>query len=167
MANEVRAVARGATPTHLHLRERVSMIALVTMGVDIAGSALVYLAVGLAKDGFERPRPGGALISAAGSSFPSGHAAYSTIWVAAAIALAWCIPGVARRTLLIAAALAVSVAVGLTRIYLRVHYWSDVAAGWGLGAGILGACAAAALTVVLIRQNAHGRASSDPASGAP
>ena len=29
-------------------------------------------------------------------------------------------------------------AIGLSRVYLRAHYWSDVAAGWGLGAGIFG-----------------------------
>jgi hypothetical protein len=39
---EMHAVARGATPTHLHLRERVSRIALATVGIDVVGSLLVY-----------------------------------------------------------------------------------------------------------------------------
>jgi membrane-associated phospholipid phosphatase len=133
----------------------------------VAGVLLLYLAVRLFKEGIERPRPPGPLVSAQGSSFPSGHAAYSTIWVAAAVAVGWCMPGIGRRSLLIGAALALAVVVGLSRIYLRVHYWSDVAAGWGLGAGILGAAGAAALTVAFIRQNEHGRAASDTVSWPP
>jgi hypothetical protein len=50
MRSELHAVARGATPTHLHLRERVAAIALATVGVDVVGSLLEYL--------FERNAPG-------------------------------------------------------------------------------------------------------------
>jgi hypothetical protein len=39
---EVRAVARGHTPAHLHLRERLGAIALATIGVDALGSFLEY-----------------------------------------------------------------------------------------------------------------------------
>ena len=42
-------------------------------------------------------------------------------------------------------------AVGMSRIYLRAHYWSDVVGGWGLGFGIFGLCAAVALVVVHLR----------------
>jgi len=80
-----------------------------------------------------------------------------------ALAVAGAVPGFARRAALITAAFVIAVAAGLSRIYLRVHYWSDVAGGWGLGAGILGAAAAIALTVSHIRQN-EGSASSERTS---
>jgi undecaprenyl-diphosphatase len=43
--------------------------------------------------------------------------------------------------------------VGLSRIYLRAHYWSDVAGGWGIGVGIFGLLAAIAMIVTHIRHN--------------
>ena len=46
-----------------------------------------------------------------------------------------------------------SAAIGLSRIYLRAHYWSDVAGGWGLGVGIFGLLAAIALVVEYVRHN--------------
>ena len=119
----------------------------------VVGAVLLYAAVQLAKAGVDRPRPSGGLVRADNASFPSAHAAYSTLWVATATALAWCIPGIGRRALLIGAAVAVAIVVGLSRVYLGVHYWSDVAGGWGVGAAILGACASTALAVVFIRQN--------------
>jgi hypothetical protein len=39
---EMRAVARAATPTHQHLRERLAAIAIATLGVDAIGSVLEY-----------------------------------------------------------------------------------------------------------------------------
>ena len=90
-----------------------------------------------------------------GSSFPSGHAAYSTIWVAVALVLARSMPGLVRDAALVGVALVVAVAIGLSRVYLRVHYWSDVAAGWALGAAILGTVGAVVLVVAHLRNNQH------------
>ena len=41
--SEMHAVARAATPTHLHLRQRVVAIALLTLMVDAVGSVVEYL----------------------------------------------------------------------------------------------------------------------------
>ena len=46
--------------------------------------------------------------------------------------------GLGSRVSLVFVAILVSVAVGVSRIYLRAHYWSDVVGGWGLGFGIFG-----------------------------
>lgn len=126
---------------------------LVEVGALIIGALVVYVAVEMAKDAIDRPRPPQSLVTVGGWSYPSAHAAYSTIWVAAAFVGAGAVRGLASRAALVAAALAIATAIGMSRIYLRVHYLSDVAGGWGLGAGILGACAAVAVVVSYIRQN--------------
>ena len=124
----------------------------------LAGSVGIYIGVQLAKNGVDRPRPAAPLAEATKSSFPSGHAAYSTLWVGVALVLARVVPGMAKDAVLIAGGLVIAVLVGLSRIYLRVHYWSDVAGGWALGAGVLGLCAAVALIVIRIRQDEGGPA---------
>ena len=131
------------------------------------GFALVYASVQLAKNGIDRPRPSGGLVGADGSSYPSGHAAYSTAWVAVAVVIARVIPGIASRAALVGGALVLAVAIGLSRIYLRVHYWSDVAGGWGLGAGIFGLCAAIALIVAYLRHNEPAPADAPPPAELP
>jgi undecaprenyl-diphosphatase len=60
----------------------------------------------------------------AGKSFPSTHAADSA---AAATVFAWALPRLSALGIVIAAA------VGFSRVYLGVHWPSDVAAGWALG----------------------------------
>jgi len=117
-----------------------------------AGLAAVWLAVNLMKAGFDRPRPAAQITDAEGSSFPSGHAAYSTVYVAVAVAVRRVLPGLATRAGLVFAALALTTTIGLTRVYLRVHFWTDVAAGWALGAAIFGTLATILLVVSYARQ---------------
>jgi len=123
------------------------------LGALIVGSLLIVFAVDIAKDAVDRPRPSSPLQSTQGSSFPSGHAAYSTIWVGVALVIARVMPGLVRDAVLVGLAVLVAVAIGLSRVYLRVHYWSDVAAGWGMGAAILGFVGAIALVVAHVRHN--------------
>ncbi|MGI8845145.1 MAG: phosphatase PAP2 family protein [Thermoleophilaceae bacterium] len=119
----------------------------------LLGAVLLYLGVQLTKAGVDRPRPSMPLVDTQDSSFPSGHAAYSTVWVAVAVVVARALPGIASRAALVSIGLVVAVVVGLSRMYLRVHYWSDVAAGWGIGAAALGFCAAGGLIVSHVRKN--------------
>ena len=124
------------------------------LGGLVVGFGLTYVGVHLAKAGIDRPRPGQPLDYTSGSSFPSGHAAYSTVHVAMAVIAARVLPGLASRAALVIAAIAVAAAIGVTRVYLRAHYWSDVVGGWALGAGVFGSVAALALLVSYMRQNA-------------
>ena len=125
--------------------------------VLVVGLALVYVAVNVTKESLGRERPGGALVGTTGHAYPSGHAAYATAWVAVAVALTRRLRLVASGTL-VSVALAIAAAVGISRVYLRAHWWSDVAGGWGLGAGIFGLLAAIALVVEYIRHNGDERA---------
>jgi membrane-associated phospholipid phosphatase len=118
-----------------------------------AGFGLVVLATHVAKAAVDRPRPVGQLTHTLGSAYPSGHAAYSTAYVALAVIAARVFGGVASRTALVLIGVVAAAIVGATRIYLRAHYLSDVIGGYGLGLAIFGACAGIALVVGFIRQN--------------
>jgi undecaprenyl-diphosphatase len=77
-------------------------------------------------------------------SFPSGHAVVSACFYGMlAILLTAHVRGVAGRWAIRAAAGAVMLIIGLTRVYLGVHYPSDVVAGYLLGVVWLGAITAA------------------------
>lgn len=119
----------------------------------VLGFAAVFAAVQLVKVGIDRPRPADPLTGTSGPSFPSGHAAYATVYVALAALTARVFRGFVSRASLVIAALAIAAAVGLSRVYLNAHYWSDVVAGWGLGFAVFGAVAAATLVTVHIRNN--------------
>jgi undecaprenyl-diphosphatase len=130
------------------------------LGVLLGGIVLIFLGVHEIKDAVDRPRPGDGLIDVSGSSFPSAHAAYSTFYVWLAVTIVMRLrPGMARGALVVAGGMALTALVGLSRVYLNVHYLSDVSAGWALGAASFSLCAAVALTIATIgsvRQNGRG-----------
>jgi membrane protein DedA with SNARE-associated domain/membrane-associated phospholipid phosphatase len=132
----------------LLMRRRVTESATL-----VAALALTWVAVHVAKAGVDRPRPSDALVDTAGQSYPSGHAAYAFAWIAIALVLTRTLPGLARTTAAIVAGIVLAVVVGLTRIYLRAHYLSDVVGGTGLAAAIYAIVGMAGLVVVHLRHN--------------
>ena len=103
-------------------RRREALFAAVSLG----GSALLNLA---AKQAFARERPAlwESIAPETTFSFPSGHAMGSMTLASVLVLLAWH----TRWRWWIVAAMAVFVPmVGLSRVYLGVHYPSDILAGW-------------------------------------
>ena len=102
----------------------------VSLGGAMAISDLVKLLT-------SRPRPSVEHLQAVtGSSFPSGHTTQAAaFWLALALTLRGA--ALPRRTVWLASAgaLLIALAVAWSRVYLGVHYPSDVAAGLLLGSG--------------------------------
>ena len=126
---------------------------VLELAVLVSGLLLTYAGVHITKGAIDRPRPAQPLDDITGSSFPSGHAAYAITHVAMAVIAARLLPNFASRAVLVFAAIVAAAVVGLTRLYLRAHFWSDVVGGWALGAGAFGVVATLALLVSYIRHN--------------
>ncbi|TWT88885.1 undecaprenyl pyrophosphate phosphatase [Pseudobythopirellula maris] len=110
-------------------KRRVATLLLVA----VVGGTLLGL---LLKSGFDRPRPD---LVPHGShvytrSFPSGHsmtAAVVYLTLGATVAAAQ--RGRRLRWFVMGSAVLVTVAVGMSRVYLGVHWPTDVLAGWAIG----------------------------------
>lgn len=123
-------------------------------GVLLAGMTITQVGLEALHGSVDRPPPPEPLATAPDSSFPSSHAAHSVIylWLAATIVLRLR-PGMARATAVVVTGLVLTALIGLSRVYLEVHYLSDVSAGWALGAAAFSFCAAVGLVVSQVRQN--------------
>ncbi len=89
----------------------------------------------LLKWGFDRDRPEFAE-GVFTASFPSGHSAMSAVvFLTLGALLARFQERLALRAYLLGLALVLTMMVGCSRVYLGVHWPSDVLAGWTLGAG--------------------------------
>ncbi len=107
--------------------------ALLFMLLAIGGGLLVSL---VAKGMFDRPRPAlvphGSLVYT--SSFPSGHSMTSTItYLTLAVLLARIESENRVKAFLLMNAALFSILVGASRVYLGVHWPTDVLAGWCMG----------------------------------
>jgi membrane protein DedA with SNARE-associated domain len=121
--------------------------------VLLIGTLLVYAGVHITKAAVDRPRAPGSLVETMGSSYPSGHAAYATVYVVLGIIAARVLPNLASKAALVTGTVVVAFLIGASRVYLGAHYYSDVVAGWALGAFVFGTCAIVALVVSYVRQN--------------
>lgn len=136
-----------ASPGRLALRSRIGS------GFLLAGVASLGVYLGLlvnAAVGGVRPQVGDWAGTAGGPSFPSGHTTAATIFAASVVwALAHRMGNTGQRVILAAAAAAYAVVVGLTRVWLGVHWPSDVVGGWLFGIAWVSLAAAA---VVIVRR---------------
>jgi undecaprenyl-diphosphatase len=125
-------VVAAAALWHLSRRERSS--AALWLGL---GASTFALQAGLKRvAGRERPRRWRRGIEETGYSFPSGHAlASATLYPLLARSLTRRRAG--WSTVARGLGAGIAAAVGLGRVYLGLHWPSDVVAGWLLGAGQL------------------------------
>lgn len=90
----------------------------------------------LLKQLFHRPRPELVphLSDVYTSSFPSGHAMLSaTVFLTLGTLLSRFVTGYALKAYLLIIALSLTLLVGVSRVYMGVHYPTDVLAGWAAG----------------------------------
>jgi len=126
----------------------------VEFWVLVGGMAITQTGIDVLAAAVDRPGPGEAPGSGGDGSFPSAHAAHSVfyLWLAITIVLRLR-PGMARATAVVVAGFVLTALIGLSRVYLGVHYLSDVSAGWALGAAAFSFSAVVGLVVSQVRQN--------------
>jgi len=127
----ITAILLGTTTLILWVKDkRISMrlLSVVILSGGVVPQVLKYI--------IARPRPAYALYLRGGYSFPSGHATGATVFYGMLIALAliylkksW------KRNLFVATAAILIALISWSRIYLGVHYTSDMIAGLSLGIG--------------------------------
>lgn len=129
----------------------VSVLVLVTAATIIylllirrrATAFLIFVAVAggqalssLLKVGVDRPRPElvSHLVTETSLSFPSGHAMLSAVtYLTLGSLAARFLPGRTTKVYVLSLAVLTTLLVGVSRIYLGVHWPSDVLAGWCAG----------------------------------
>jgi len=120
---------------------RAALLVLVAVG----GGMLLSTAL---KIGFDRPRPDLVphVVDVYTQSFPSGHAMLSAAtYLTLAALLARVQPQRRVKGYLLSVAISLTLLIGASRVYLGVHWPTDVLGGWCVGAAWAMACWVAAL----------------------
>jgi membrane-associated phospholipid phosphatase len=145
-------------------KERASAIFVLVTAV---GGAILNTGLKMI---FARARPDMATAIAVARfySFPSGHAMISFITCGALAYIALRQPwSWALKSAALAVALTIVVLVGVSRVYLGVHWTSDIAGGWSAGIVWLAAAVVAFEMLLRLRQRKRGAAPSPPTADVP
>ncbi|KAA9010186.1 phosphatase PAP2 family protein [Histidinibacterium aquaticum] len=107
---------------------------------------------GIAKEAFSRPRPDlvphGSIVHTA--SFPSGHSMMAAVtYLALGVLVARVVPLRRLKVYVLSVATTITILVGVSRVYLGVHWPTDVLAGWLAGVGWAVICLIAARLLAL------------------
>lgn len=104
------------------------LVAICALGTVLWMSLLKYFY------GRERPTVVVALDPPGGLSFPSGHSMVSAaLYLTLAVMISRALPERRLRSFVVGVGAGLAVLIGLSRIYLGVHYPTDVVAGWTIG----------------------------------
>lgn len=101
---------------------------MIFFSISMIGSSILFL---LIKEIIKRERPLLQLIEISGYSFPSGHATLSTTLVFSLYLILK--DKIKYKKLFISICIIFPLLISFTRVYLCVHYLSDIIAGIGLG----------------------------------
>ena len=130
----VTAIAVGLALTRRRVGVAMFIAATIAMGA-IVDTGLKLL--------FARPRPAVVphLVEVTSASFPSGHAMNSAVACLTLGALLVCrTPDRGGKAYIAAVAVALTLFIGVSRLYLGAHYPTDVIGGWLAGAAWAAAC---------------------------
>jgi undecaprenyl-diphosphatase len=148
----------------LLLQRRVASALLVAVSVG-GGMALSETIKALL--GRDRPPLIYRAVETSNASFPSGHAMLATItYLTLGALLAQVMPRRREKAFVLAAAALLAAMIGASRIYLGVHWTTDVLAGWSLGAAWAMICWLAAWAVRRWLGGHPSRLSEPPVDGA-
>lgn len=115
----------------MFLQRKYRTILLMVAAIPGGGALSFFL-----KECFDRPRPDlvAPMAYTISSSFPSGHALLAaSTYLTLGVLLARIQPNRALKAYLMFLAMLLTLIVGLSRIYLGVHWPTDVLAGWTVG----------------------------------
>jgi membrane protein DedA with SNARE-associated domain/membrane-associated phospholipid phosphatase len=127
----------------------------------VIGFAATDIAFHLLKAAVDRSRPADALVDSSGSAYPSGHAALAVTYLAIAVLLARAGPAT-RRLAIFLTGLTLAILIGLSRVYLRAHWLSDVGGGWVVGLAVFSICGCIALVVHYLRNTVGDEPAAEP-----
>ena len=153
------AVVAGALSVRRRSWQPLLISAVTLGGAELIGTIIKVLV------GRDRPPPVDRVpeVTANGLDFPSGHSTQSAAaYTILALLIAQQVPHRFARVLLYAAAAVAAGLVGVNRLYLGVHWFTDVAASWLLGVGWAITVWAVAQSLAQHRQQRPSRAVSAP-----
>jgi len=120
-----------AVSGYLWLEQRYGILALVLVstfgGMTISSTLKIF---------FDRPRPGVVphLADVSSPSFPSGHSLVSAVvYMTLGVLLTRVTTDRRAKKYFVTLAATITFLIGMSRIYVGVHYPSDVLAGWAIG----------------------------------